>query len=111
MCIILERTDEDCKLIDTKVSVNSDFIDYVRFPKCGFAHIYDAPKEEIYVMWKSFGRWWIDGAIENINSMLDKSNLSINDVSMFCFSQIAYKNIVTLREKMGISEEKSIYVA
>jgi len=109
--LILERTEEDCKLIDTKVSVNSDFIDYVRFPKCGFAHIYDVPKEEIYVMWKSFGRWWIDGAIENINSMLDKSNLSINDISMFCFSQIAYKNIVTLREKMGIAEEKSIYVA
>lgn len=109
--LILERTDEDCKLIDTKVSVNTDFIDFVRFPKCGFAHIYDMPKEEVYVKWKSFGTWWIDGAIENINSMLDKSKLSIEDISMFCFSQIAYKNIVTLREKMGISEEKSLYVA
>jgi len=108
--LILERTDEDCKLIDTKISVNTDFIDYVRFPKCGFAHIYDTPKEEVYVNWKSFGTWWIDGAIENINSMLDKSNLSINDISMFCFSQIAIKNIVTLREKIGIPEEKSIYI-
>lgn len=108
--VILERTEEDCKLIDTKVSVNNDFIDYVRFPKCGFAHIYDAPKEEMYVKWKSFGTWWIDGAIENINSILDKSKLSIEDISMFCFSQIAYKNIVTLREKTGISEEKSLYV-
>ena len=109
--LILERTDEDCKLIDTKISVNTDFIDYVRFPKCGFSHIYDIPKEEVYVKWKSFGTWWIDGAIENINSILNKSDLSINDISMFCFSQIAYKNIVTLREKMGISEEKSIYIA
>lgn len=108
--VILERTEEDCKLIDTKVTVNNDFIDYVRFPKCGFAHIYDAPKEEMYVKWKSFGTWWIDGAIENINSILDKSKLSIEDISMFCFSQIAYKNIVTLREKIGISEEKSLYV-
>ncbi|AGF58645.1 3-oxoacyl-[acyl-carrier-protein] synthase-3 [Clostridium saccharoperbutylacetonicum] len=108
--VILERTEEDCKLIDTKVSVNNDFIDYVRFPKCGFAHIYDAPKEEMYVKWKSFGTWWIDGAIENINSILDNSKLSIEDISMFCFSQIAYKNIVTLREKIGISEEKSLYV-
>jgi 3-oxoacyl-[acyl-carrier-protein] synthase-3 len=108
--VILERTEEDCKLIDTKVTVNNDFIDYVRFPKCGFAHIYDAPKEDMYVKWKSFGTWWIDGAIENINSILDKSKLSIEDISMFCFSQIAYKNIVTLREKIGISEEKSLYV-
>ncbi|WP_238915767.1 3-oxoacyl-[acyl-carrier-protein] synthase III C-terminal domain-containing protein [Clostridium sp. YIM B02555] len=108
--VILERTEEDCKLIDTKVSVNNDFIDYVRFPKCGFAHIYDAPKEEMYVKWKSFGTWWIDGAIENINSILDKSKLAIEDISMFCFSQIAYKNIVTLREQLGLSEEKSLYV-
>ncbi|WP_459479008.1 3-oxoacyl-[acyl-carrier-protein] synthase III C-terminal domain-containing protein [Clostridium saccharoperbutylacetonicum] len=108
--VILERTEEDCKLIDTKVTVNNDFIDYVRFPKCGFAHIYDAPKEDMYVKWKSFGTWWIDGAIENINSILDKSKLSIEDISMFCFSQIAYKNIVTLREKIGLSEEKSLYV-
>lgn len=109
--LILEKTDEDCKLIDTKVSVNTDFIDYVRFPKCGFSHIYDTPKEEVYVNWKSFGTWWINGAIKNIKSMLDKSNIVIDDISMFCFSQIAHKNIVTLREKMGISEEKSLYVA
>lgn len=108
--LILERTDEDCKIIDTKVSVNNDFIDYVRFPKCGFAHIYDAPKEEMYADWKPFSAWWIDGAIENMNSMLDKNNLNIDDISMFCFSQIAIKNIVIFREKMGISEEKSPYV-
>lgn len=109
--LILERTKEDCKLIDTQVSVNTDFIDYVRFPKCGFAHMYDTPKEEMYVKWQSFGTWWIDGAIGNINSMLDKNKLSIDDVSQFCFSQIALKNVVTLREKMGISEERSLYVA
>ncbi|ADL50657.1 3-oxoacyl-ACP synthase III family protein [Clostridium cellulovorans] len=109
--LILERTDEDCKLIDTKISVNTDFIDYVRFPKCGFSHIYDTPKEDVYVDWKSFGTWWIDGAVENINSMLDKSNLAINDISMFCFSQIAYKNVATLREKLGIGTEKALYVA
>ncbi|WP_297428081.1 3-oxoacyl-[acyl-carrier-protein] synthase III C-terminal domain-containing protein [Clostridium sp.] len=109
--LILERTQEDCKLIDTKICANTDFIDYVRFPKCGFAHMYDTPKEEMYVKWQSFGTWWIDGAIENINSMLDKNKLSINDVSMFCFSQIALKNVVTLREKMDISEERSLYVA
>lgn len=108
--LILERTDEDCKLMDVKITINDDFIDYVRFPKCGFAHIYDAPKEDMYVRWKPFNAWWIDGAIENINSMLDKNKLCVSDVSMFCFSQIAIKNIAIFREKMGISEEKSIYI-
>lgn len=108
--LILERTDEDCKILDTKIAVNNEYIDYVRFPKCGFAHIYDAAKEDMYVKWKPFGAWWIDGAIENINSMLHKNNLGIDDVSMFCFSQIAIKNITIFREKMGIPEEKSIYI-
>jgi len=108
--LILERTNEDCKLIDTKVGVNNGFVDHVKFPKCGFAHIYDKPKEEVYVKWEPFGAWWIDKAIENINSMLDKNNLEMDDISMFCFSQIAGKNIIKLREKMGISEEKSIYI-
>lgn len=63
-----------------------------------------------YVKWKPFGAWWIDGAIENINSILGKNNLCINDISMFCFSQITIRNIVTFRKKMGIPEEKSIYI-
>ncbi|MBE6050103.1 MAG: 3-oxoacyl-ACP synthase [Clostridium sp.] len=109
--LILERTDKDSKLIDSRISVNTEFINYVRFPKCGFSNIYDAKKEDIYVDWKPFGAWWIDGAIKNINLMLSENNLTYDDISMFCFSQIAKKNILHFREQMGIPEEKSLYVA
>lgn len=108
--IICERTHEDCQLISTKMIVNSDYTDYVRFPSCGFSHIYDAPKEEIYTKFNSSGPWWMDGAIQNINSILDENGLTINDVSMFCFTQIAYKNISIFRERLGIPEERSLFV-
>ena len=42
--------------------------------------------------------------------MLDKNGLTKDDISMFCFSQIAEKNIEILREKLDISQEKSLYV-
>ena len=42
--------------------------------------------------------------------MITKNNLSVNDISMFCFSQMAIKNIAYLRRKMSLSEEKSIYI-
>ncbi len=108
--LILEKTDEDCKLIETKIAVNNSFINYVKYPKCGFSNIYNADKEDMYVDWKPFGAWWIEGAVKNINSMLDKNGLTKDDISMFCFSQIAEKNIEILREKLDISQEKSLYV-
>lgn len=110
--IVLEKTEENSMLLDTKIGVNTDpYLNYVRFPACGSSHIYDMPKEKLYTRWQSFGRWWIEEAVKNIYSMLEKNKLSKDDISMYCFSQIALKNVRILREKMNISEEKSLYVA
>lgn len=110
--IILEKTDGDSRLLDTRIGVNTEpYVNYVRFPACGFSKIYTKPKKEIYTKWNSFGRWWIDEAVNNIDEILAKNYLSRSDISMYCFSQISIKNIKILREKMNISEEKSLYVA
>ena len=49
-------------------------------------------------------------AVNNMNSLLDKNRLTKDDVSMFCLTQIAYKNIELFREKLEINEDKSYYV-
>lgn len=108
--VIIEKTTDDAKLIDTRISVNSNSINDVRFPKCGFSNIYDATREEIHAKWIAYDTSWLDKAIENMNSILDEHKLSVNDISMFCLSQFSYKNIVYLREKMNIEEKKSIYI-
>ncbi|WP_294401648.1 3-oxoacyl-[acyl-carrier-protein] synthase III C-terminal domain-containing protein [uncultured Clostridium sp.] len=108
--IIVERTTEDCKLLGTKVAVDSSVSDRVRFPKCGFSNIYDTPKEDIFTYWKPFKSSWLDGASENINSLLKNNNLKTSDISMYCFSQYCYSNIEYLREKMNISPEKSLFI-
>lgn len=109
--LILEKTDEDSKLLDTKIGVNTEsYLDYVRFPSCGFSNIYSKPKKELYTTWKSFGKWWIDEAVENIFEILEKNHLSKDDVAMYCFSQISSKNLKVLREKLNIPEERSLYV-
>lgn len=110
--IILEKTDGDSGLLDTRVGVNTNpYVGYVRFLACGSSKIYSKPKNEIYTKWNSFGKWWIDEAINNIDEMLAKNCLSRSDISMYCFSQISVKNIEILREKMNIPEKKSLYVA
>lgn len=110
--IILEKSNEDCGILDTRVGVNTNpYIDYVRFPACGSSKIYTKPKKEIYTKWTSFGKWWIDEAANNIDEMLAKNCLARSDISMYCFSQISVKNIEILRKKMNILEEKSLYIA
>lgn len=108
--VILEKTSEDCGIIDCKISTDTTSIDDIRFPKCGFSNIYDAPKEDIFAKWTAYGIYWYDSVINNISSILNKHSLSIDDISMFCFSQFSYSNIVNIRKTLNISEEKSLYV-
>ena len=110
--VIVEETEEESRLIDTKVGVDTTYIDKSKFPKCGFSHAFeDLPKEEMYAEWQPAPPWWIDGISDNIKAMLSDKNISIDDVSMFCFTQIAYNNILKFRKRLSIPEEKSIFIA
>lgn len=109
--VILERTDEDCGLIDSKYHVNSVEKDNIVFPGCGFSKLFSVEdKTELMLRWKPFECPWLDTAVENMNTVLDRCGLTVDDVSMFCLSQFVYKNITVIREKMGIDESKSIYI-
>lgn len=108
--VIFERTAEDCKLLGTEITVNSASNEDVRFPMCGFSNIYTAAPHEITTKWEAYDTSWLDGAIENMNAILSANNLTVSDISMFCFSQFSYGNIVYLREKMNISPENSMYI-
>lgn len=110
--VICERTDEDCKIIKTCTGVDTTYIDRTKYPKCGFSHAFeDLPKEEMYADWHVAPPWWIEGIEEDITNLLKENNLTIDDISMFCFTQIAIKNIKKFREFLNIPEEKSIFVA
>ena len=110
--IILERTEDSSRLIDTKVHVNTEYINNIRFPKCGNSHMFDdIPIEERLTEWIASPPWWVDGIIEDIRILLDENRLTLDDISMICFSQIAIRNILKVREALGVSEEKTIFVA
>lgn len=108
--IILEKVTRDCGIIDSKVSTDTAGSNEIHFPKCGFSNIYDAPKENVFAKWDSYQNYWFDSTINNMNSMLKDHSLSVNDISMFCFSQFAYSNVIKIREVMNIPESNSLYV-
>ncbi|MBD7912168.1 3-oxoacyl-[acyl-carrier-protein] synthase III C-terminal domain-containing protein [Clostridium cibarium] len=108
--IVLERTSRDCGVIDCKVSTQTIAVDEIRFPRCGFSNMYDAEKKDLYAKWDSYQIHWFDSVINNMNSILKENNLSVEDISMFCFSQFSYSNIVKIRETMNIGESRSLYI-
>lgn len=110
--IILEKTDSPSKLIDTKIAVDTTYVDNIRFPECGNSHMFeDTPIKERLTKWVGSPPWWVDGIIEDIKLILAKNELSIDQIAMICFSQIALKNIMKVREELDLSEEKVIFVA
>lgn len=110
--VICERTEEDCRLMNTATGVDTTYINKVKYPKCGFSHAFeDLPKEEMFADWEPAPPWWIEGIEEDINNILKENNLKIDDIAMFCFTQIAKKNIIKFREALNIPEEKSIFIA
>lgn len=107
--VIVERTDEECGVLSTKYAIEKGNVDQSAFPACGSSHIYNATKEEMV------SKFDIESADLNvaakcIRATLDEGNIDVADVAMFCFSQFAIYHTLTLRDKLGIPDEKSIYI-
>jgi 3-oxoacyl-[acyl-carrier-protein] synthase-3 len=61
-------------------------------------------------VWKPFECPIIDDAVSNMKAVLKECNLTVNDISMFCFSQYVIKTINEYRRRLGIDESKSLYI-
>lgn len=109
--VLLEKTEEECGLLDSKYSVNSIEHNNILFPGCGFSKLFTVQdRKQLQLHWEPFESSWIPHAAENLKLLLERNHLTAQDVGMFCFSQYVYKNIQTLRELLHIGEEKSLYI-
>jgi len=107
--IILERCEEEAGLMDSDFFINDTFYDVMVFPRCGMSHIYESGEDDIV---SAMGGVDCDlsEVAERLENMLAKHHLTKEDISMFCFSQFVGKNVNILRQKLNITEEKSIYI-
>lgn len=108
--IILEKTDEDCGVIETRHYINTKgCFPSIAFPICGASNIYQVPEEERKM---KFGNpeASMPVAAHYIRDTLNNNGIGVNDISMFCFSQFALYYIEYLREVLSIPEEKSLHV-
>ena len=109
--IILEKTDEDCGILDTKCYVNSSEHNNILFPGCGTSKIPKTDNKEQWLLnWVPFENVSLGRAYQSMTELLEENNLTVDDIKMFCFSQYALSNVQTLREMLGIGEEKSLFI-
>ena len=114
--LILERTDEECGIIDTRSYCNSKNYDSIIYPQCGFSYFWeesiDNYNKKILI---NSGNADMDFVVEtikkSIEEMLRDSNLGVDDIAAFCFSQGAIKNRYKFIEAIGIEPEKFIHVS
>lgn len=109
--IILEKTEQDCGLIDSQCMVNSDGVDVALFPGCGFSNLFRVQdKKELLIKFVPPEENVPASAQETIAAILERNKMSVNDIGMFCLSQYAIINIKGIRKLLGIEEAHSIYI-
>lgn len=111
--IILEKTDEDTGFIDGIYYSDPIHQEFIRYPAEGLSKTLKGLGDEgKYIRWIPF-----DGGADSIaplhdiiNKMLERNNLTIQDIKTFCFSQYAYANIVKSQADLGIRDDQISYV-
>ncbi|WOC33149.1 MULTISPECIES: 3-oxoacyl-[acyl-carrier-protein] synthase III C-terminal domain-containing protein [Caproicibacterium] len=109
--LILEKTEEDCGLQDSKLWVNSDEHADIVFPGCGFSKLFQVEdRSELLLRWNPDATVNLEDASEHILQLLQKNHLSVDDVKMFCCSQSVYLFLQKLRALLSMEESQSLYV-
>lgn len=109
--VLLERTEEDCGLVDSFYNMRSVAHDKILFPGCGSSKIFTVEdREHLRLYFEPFECAGLDIQMQNVLELLKRNHLTTDDISMFCFSQYVYKNIEFFRSILNIGPEKSLYI-
>ena len=107
--IVIEKTQGTSDLIDSKCYVDPGLINTVVFPKCGTSNIYNVEKDEMRMYAEQMPSS-IALVVDQINKILAENELTVNDISAFCFSQSAQYFTEYLKDRLEIPDEKAVYI-
>lgn len=113
-CVALKLEEDDKKkgFIDTIVSLDASYHDYIKYPKCGMSKVplQAVMPNEKRLEWNPFPMDFIPEQWESaITKILERNSLTAKDIDYYIFSQLSDDyNMKTLR-LLGISEEDNKY--
>ncbi|WP_035051691.1 ketoacyl-ACP synthase III [Carnobacterium pleistocenium] len=112
VALILERVEEEnTGLIDSIYHTTSSHSDMVTFPKNGLSKALKSQEGVKYVQWLPFdGGIAMPPAYKIIDELLERNNLTPNEIKAYCLSQFSIANVNRMQEHYGLEKEKMIYI-
>lgn len=107
--LIVEKTEDESYLVDTRFLVESDLAFAASSPKCGLSKAFTAPVEQRYYSFNP-PEPNVDNPVGIVKQMLADNGLSVEDIKLFCTTQFAKYVADEFYEKLGVKEEQQIYV-
>lgn len=90
---------------------DSENYDEIVYPVGGMKQLMKERRPHEGVYWGRFdGVDSVAFAERSIHSLLEENDLTIDDISLFCFSQFTLNNIIALKASLNIPSEKISYV-
>ena len=107
--VIIERSDRKCGLLDSKGCIMVKDMHRYAFPGCGFSNIYQSDKQDYYTR-RGKMVWNTEKVANEFRRILKDNDLELEDISLFCCSQLVAFNLKLLSKNLNISKNKLLYI-
>lgn len=107
--VIFERTDESCGFLDSACHIHVNDIRPYAFPGCGLSNIYKVQEEALRTK-RGLVYWNTEEIGEKIKTFVEANDLKMEDITMFCGSQLVAFNLKHLGKYLGLPKEKVLYI-
>lgn len=113
VAVILEQSDKTRGLIDSVYQTDTSVIDNSLFPAHGLSNLYreEFTAKDAQVQFTPFDdSVCADSAVNSIEMLLNRNNMSKDDINGFLFSQFTIGNINTVSGRLGLDMDKVVYI-
>jgi 3-oxoacyl-[acyl-carrier-protein] synthase-3 len=109
--VILEKTEENTGFIDAVYHSDSSQRDFILYLASGLSKTVKGEGQGKSIQWAQFdGSKCLPPAYDLIAKLLERNNLTVQDINLYSFSQFALVNIEKIQEHFSIRKEQIIYV-
>lgn len=108
--VVLEKADGG-GMLDSVYGMNSDQYNIAMVPGCGFSNVFKAKHPSEIQLRHNPMDIDVPGTGEKaIRTLLERNGLTVPDISAFCMSQYAVCNVKEIGKRLGIAEERAVYI-
>ena len=108
--VLVTSTKEESMILETQHYMHNQVNEFMVYPKCGMSNIFSSKKKDIQAVQYEKGQCDLNIIAYKIKEMVKKNNLTLEQITAFCFTQLSKKNMEKLCEELGVPFSKCPYI-